>query len=200
MQAKNNLTTIRRRSKKQQRYFQGLRVQEGRGDILVQPNRGDIAEARKHDPENCAYAVCLKRMLQTSRVYVYTTVCYVQTLDERGEQILERYMVRDHAHAYIQRFDKGEPVNPGGFILHKPTGSKTLEYKRQGSKRWADNNPEKSRKFGHESYQRQQIKRHRTQGQGVKTELVGSFRNGTGQVKFYGTHDGKLSIYRREEP
>jgi hypothetical protein len=182
-------------AQKKQRYFQGLRVREGRGDILVQPNRGDIAEARRHDPENCAYAVCIKRMLQTSRVYVYTTVCYIQTLDEKGEPILERYVVRNHAHAYIQKFDRGEPVNPGGFILHKPTGSKTLEYKRKASNRWTGNNREKSREYALRSYK----KKRRTQGQGVKHELVGSFRNGTGQVRFYGTHEGRLEVQKIEE-
>jgi hypothetical protein len=177
------------------RYFQGLRVREGRGDILVQPNRGDITQARKHDPENCAYAICLKRMLQTSRVYVYTTVCYVQTLDEKGEPILERYVVRNHAHAYIQRFDRGEPVNPGGFILHKPTGSKTLEYKRKSSIHWSGNNREKSREYAQRAYK----KKRRTQGQGVKHELVGTFRNGTGQVRFYGTQEGRLNLYRPDD-
>jgi hypothetical protein len=178
--------------RKGQRYFRGLRVKEGRGDILVQPTRVDIAEARRHDPENCAYAVCIKRMLQTSHVYVYTTVCYIQTLDEGGHEILERYVVRNHAHAYIQKFDKGEPVNPGGFILHKPTGSKTLEYKRKQSQHWIGNNREKSREYAQRAYK----KKRRTQGQEVKHELVGSFRNGTGQVRFFGTHDGRLEVQR----
>jgi hypothetical protein len=184
--------------RKGQRYFRGLRVKEGRGDILVQPTKVDIAEARRHDPENCAYAICIKRMLQTSRVYVYTTVCYIQTLDEGGHEILERYVVKNHAHAYIQRFDKGEPVSPGGFILHKPTGSKTLDYKRKQSQRWAHDNPEKAREYAMRGYERTKIKRKRTQGQGVKREMIGTFRNGTGQVKFYGTHEGFLEVQKYE--
>src|SRR5215467_13962734 len=101
------------------RFFEGLPVREGRGDILVQPTREDIKSAVRKDPQNCAYAKCLKRMLQTSRVFVYSTVAYVETLDERGNPIMERFEIRNHAHAYIERFDSGQEVNPGGFLLSK---------------------------------------------------------------------------------
>ena len=179
---------------RKQRFFQGLKVREGRGDILVQPSKEDIASARMHDPENCAYAQCLKRMLQTQRVHVYMTVAYIQTLDEKGEEIMERYLIKDHAHAYIKRFDKGEPVAPGGFILHKPTGSKTLEHKRKFSHEWVQKNIEKARASGRKSWDKRQ-KRTRVQGQGVKAEMIGTFRSGVGQVQFLGSYDGRLGVH-----
>jgi hypothetical protein len=175
-----------------QRMFQGLPIREGRGDILVQPNSRDIKSATPHDPENCAYAICLKRMLDTPIVFVYTSVAYIQTMDERGNQIMERYMVKDHAHAWVQKFDRGEEVNPGGFILHKPTGSKTLEYKRKSSKGWFRSHPERSRELSRATYQRQQARRKNPQAK----QYTGTFRDGTGQVKFFGTFNGKLATHR----
>lgn len=176
-----------------QRMFQGLPVREGRGDILVQPNSRDIKAATPHDPENCAYAICLKRMLETSRVFVYTSVAYIETMDEQGERLMERYIVKDHAHAWVQKFDRGEHVNPGGFILHKPTGTKTLEYKRKSSRMWARHNPEKSKANSHNTYERQQARRKNPEAK----EYGGTFRDGTGMVKFFGTFDGKLSTHRK---
>jgi hypothetical protein len=172
-----------------QRFFQGLPVREGRGDILVQPNRADIKAATRHDPQNCAYAICLRRMLETSRVYVYTTVAYVETLDEKGHQLMERYVVKNHAHAWVQKFDKGEEVNPGGFILHKPIGSKTLEHKRRNSSRWVHSHREHARELSNASYRRQREKK---KNPPVK-EYAGTFRDGTGMVKFVGTYDGMLA-------
>jgi hypothetical protein len=175
-----------------QRMFQGLPVREGRGDILVQPTKSDIIKAMPHDPENCAYAICLKRMLDTSRVFVYTTVAYVETMDEKGMRIMERYLVKNHAHAWVQKFDAGEEVNPGGFILHKPTGGKTLEYKRKMSRHWSRQNPARSRELAASSYQRQMAKRKNPSAK----EFRGSFRDGTGQVRFFGTYEGKLTTHR----
>jgi hypothetical protein len=175
-----------------QRMFQGLPVKEGRSDILVQPTARDIKAAIRHDPENCAYAICLRRMLETSRVFVYTSVAYVETMDERGNHIMERYIVRDHAHAWVEKFDRGEQVNPGGFVLHRPEKSKTLEYKRIGSRSWARLNYEKARTFARESFQRQKARK-----KDPAKQYSGTFRDGTGQVKFYGTFDGKLSTHRQ---
>lgn len=174
-----------------QRMFQGLPVREGRGDILVQPTRADIASALRHDPENCAYAICLKRMLNTTRVYVYTTVAYVQTMDEGGTPILERYMVKNHAHAWVQKFDRGEDVGPGGFILHKPTGTKTLESKRKESRAWARAHPARVREAAHQQWLRIKAKQ---KGPTLQQEFT--FRDGTGQVKFIGTYNGKLAIHK----
>jgi hypothetical protein len=121
-------------------------------------------------------------MLETTRVFVYTTVCYVQTLDERGNPIMERYMVKNHAHAYIKAFDEGQPVQPGGFILHKPTGSATLEYKRRTALEYAHRNPAKVKTY----YERARAK--------VKAGRVftGTFRDGQGLVHFRG--EGLLNV------
>jgi hypothetical protein len=175
--------------------FHGLPVREGRGDILVQPSKNDIRQARPRDPANCAYAICLKRMLETSRVFVYTTVCYIETLDERGNRIMERYEVRNHAHAWVQKFDAGQEVSPGGFILHKPIPTKTLDYKRTQSRKWYRANPDKVKKITQASYERYKEKRKNP----TAKQYTGSFRNGTGMVKFYGTYEGMLMTHHENE-
>jgi hypothetical protein len=178
--------------KRKIRLFQGIPVREGRGDILVQPTKADIRSAVRNDPENCAYARCLQRMLETNKVFVYTTVCYVQTLDERGNPIMERYIVKDHAHAYIQKFDAGEEVGPGGFILHRPYRSKTLEYKRKQSVETYKKNPRRARELGQLSYKKAQARK--VHAHTAPTDILPStFRDGKGMVHFIGT-EGILEV------
>jgi hypothetical protein len=172
---------------KKQRFFQGIPVREARGDILVKPTKGDIDKAIPHDPENCVYAVCVKRMLSTQHAYVYTNVAYIETQDEKGDAIMERYMVRNSAKHWMQRYDKGEEVKPGGFVLHKAPPSYTLEAKARYGRRWVKANPERIKMH----YKNAQAKRKAPKAR----QLNGvSFRDGTGQVRFIGTYDGKIQI------
>jgi hypothetical protein len=112
-----------------QRKFDGIPVREARAAIHVQPNREDIKGAVREDPENCAYARCLRRTLDAPNVFVFRSIAYVQTLDERGKPIMERYAVRRYAKEYLLRFDGGEKIEPGGFVFHVPPKSRTLDNK-----------------------------------------------------------------------
>ena len=115
--------------KKTERRFNGILVREARAAMHVQPSREDIRGATKEDPENCAYARCLKRTLDCTNVFVFRSIAYIETLDERGRPIMERYMVRSYAQEYLLKFDGGEKVAPGGFVFHVPTKCKTLNFK-----------------------------------------------------------------------
>jgi hypothetical protein len=170
---------------KKQRFFQGIPVREARGDILVKPTKGDIDKATPHDPENCVYAVCVKRMLQTQHAYVYTNVAYIETSDEDGNTIMERYMVRNSARHWMQRYDQGDEVKPGGFVLHKAPPSYTLDAKARYGRRWVRANPERVKTYQKHSWEKRKAP-HARQLNGV------SFRDGTGQVRFIGTYDGKI--------
>jgi hypothetical protein len=97
----------------------------------VQPNKDDIKGATREDPENCAYARCLKRTLDCTNVFVFRSIAYIETLDERGASVMERYSVRKYAKEYLLRFDGGEKIEPGGFVFHVPNRSRTLDSKVQ---------------------------------------------------------------------
>jgi hypothetical protein len=112
-----------------QRRFKGIPVREARASMHVQPNKADIAGATREDPENCAYARCLKRTLDCQNVFVFRSIAYIETLDEAGRSIMERYCVRQYAQEYLLKFDGGEKVEPGGFVFHVPNRTKTLDYK-----------------------------------------------------------------------
>jgi hypothetical protein len=114
---------------RKERRFNGIPVSEARAALHVQPNREDIRGATREDPENCAYARCLKRILDCRNVFVFRSVAYVETLDEKGQPIMERYTVRQHAKEYLLKFDGGEKVQPGGFTFHPPNKCRTLDYK-----------------------------------------------------------------------
>jgi hypothetical protein len=167
------------------RYFNGLPIKEAPGDILVQPTRGDIAKSTRNSPTNCAYAVFLKRSLETTKVYIFETTAYVQTLDERGAPVVYRFIIKNHAATYIKKFDNGEPIRPGGFILHKPSRGKELDYKREQSRKWYNQNKEHARALSRDGY------RKRTSP--APRQLPALVRNGTGCVKFLGTVHGKIS-------
>lgn len=104
-------------------------IEEAQASIHVQPNAKDIEGATREDPTNCAYARCLRRVLDAPSVFVFKTVAYIQTLDESGRPRLQRYLVKTYARDYLMRFDHGEKVPPGGFVFHRPHKSATLAYK-----------------------------------------------------------------------
>jgi hypothetical protein len=116
---------------KTNRRFNGIPVREARAAMHVRPNRDDIKGATKEDPENCAFARCLKRTLEAKSVFVFTSIAYIESLDEQGSAIMERYAVKTYAKEYLLKFDGGEKIEPGGFVFHVPNRTKTLDYKMQ---------------------------------------------------------------------
>lgn len=170
-----------------ERYFNGLPIREARGDIIVQPTPRDLAKSVPNSPTHCAYAIFLKRAYNCPKVFIFETTAYVQTKDERGNPIVERFIIKDHAASYIRKFDNGEPVSSAGFVLHKPTPGKELEHKRRKSRQWYLKNKEHARDVARKAYQ----KRRKSP---VPREIeVQSVRKGTGCVKFIGTYDGRIS-------
>lgn len=121
------------------RQFRGIPIQEAKASIHVQPNDSDIKGATKESPDNCAYARCLKRNLDAANVFVFKTVAYVESLNERGQTVMLRYIVKTYARDYLLRFDHGERVAPGGFVFHRPNKCLTLNYKQKdGHRRYAE--------------------------------------------------------------
>lgn len=117
--------------------FRGIPIQEAKASIHVQPNDKDISGATKESPDNCAYARCLKRNLNCGNVFVFKTIAYIESLNERGQTVMLRYIVKTYARDYLMRFDHGERVQPGGFVFHRPSRCRTLNYKqKEGAKRY----------------------------------------------------------------
>jgi hypothetical protein len=153
--------------------FRGIPVREAQASIHVQPNQRDIDQATKESPTNCAYARCLRRVLEAPNVFVFKRTAYIQTLNERGEPVMQRYLVKSYAREYIMRFDSGDKVAPGGFVFHRPNRSQTLVYKQKSQeKRW---------KAGKRSPRL-------TKGQKPKQREF-SLREGRGRIHFFGSED-----------
>ena len=130
------LSSVSQSMKRIVRHYQGLPVREARASIIVQPSKSDINGASPEDPTNCAYARCLKRTLECKTVFVFRSVAYIETLDEKGRRYLERYVVRQHAREYLMKFDGGQKIEPGGFTFHKPAPSNTLDYKTEQTRQY----------------------------------------------------------------
>lgn len=173
----------------------GMPVRDATQSILVQPTKEDIAQGVKGDPEQCAFAQCVKRMLKTSVVFIYHTVAYVEVLGSDGKPVLERYMIRDGTKEYLEDYDAAETIQPAGFSLKSPNYSQTLDYKaalrrqyrRNGSSdRWEENRKKrKGKKATHKRI--------------VAKKTIGSFRDGTGCVRFIGMAEGRLSKHEMGE-
>jgi hypothetical protein len=184
-----------------ERIFMGMPVRDAAADILVQPTKGDIAKGVKGDPEQCAYAQCVKRMLNARVVFVYHTVAYAEALTEKGDSVLLRYTIKDGTKQYLETYDSGQDVKPAGFSLRAPNYSMTLDYKaalrkdqkRRGlTERWQKTREEKLR-------QEKQTGRKLIRRRVVANRTVGSFRDGTGCVRFMGVHDGMLAKHEFAE-
>jgi hypothetical protein len=160
------------------RLFRGIPVREARASLHVQPNREDIKGATREDPENCAYARCIKRTLDCKSVFVFKGIAYIQTLDHKGQEIMERYDVRHYARDYLLRFDGGEKIEPGGFVFHVPPKSKTLDSKM---------------KVYHQRKDAGKTSGPRTTGlQGPRSKTY-SLRNGKGAVHFITAEEIKVN-------
>lgn len=153
--------------------YRGIPIQEARAAMHVQPNQKDISGATQESPDNCAYARCLKRTLDAANVFVFKTVAYVESLNERGQAVMLRYVVKTYARDYLLRFDHGEKIQPGGFVFHRPARSRTLTYKqKEGNRRY---------KEGKRSP--------RLTKPGPQKPKEYSLRNGKGQVHLFGGED-----------
>ena len=152
--------------KSQKRSYKGMPVREARANILLQPSKDDIKGATQESPTNCAFARFIKRTYNSPSVFVFKTRAFIQTLDEAGEAVLERFVVRSYAREYVIKFDGGAKVDPGGFVLYAPKFSQTLKYKERLNKRAP----------------------HKTKGAPLHPYAFGT-RSGTGHCNFYGPED-----------
>ena len=156
------------------RRFRGMPVREAVGILRVQPLQEDIENAVPEDPERCAYSLCLRRLLHTNSVYIYKSIAYVQTLDEGGNKIFERYRIKGAARKYIDDFDAGKGIGPGSFSLYPPSPAETLDAKNE-----------------HDAMRRG--KKQKIRGTATKKRIspprehgIGFLRSGTGCVRFIG--------------
>jgi hypothetical protein len=163
-------TTKTRIPKAKQRKFNGIPVREATVSLHVQPNKEDIKGATKEDPENCAYARCLKRTLECQNVFVFRTVAYIETLDEKGDHYMVRYHVRSYARDYLLRFDGGQLVEPGGFVFHAIPKSMSLDAKMR------------------QYHERRTAGKTGTRGKGIRPDT----RN---KVKSYNLRNGKGAVH-----
>jgi len=137
------MAKIKRKVRK--REFRGVPVREARAAIHVQPNQDDIKNATTESPTNCMYARCLKRVYDSPTVFIFKEIAYIQTLDEEGRAIMERYHIRKYARETIRKFDHGEKIAPGGFVFDKPPSSKLLKNKEKAYQRLKDRGYKNSR-------------------------------------------------------
>jgi hypothetical protein len=138
-QQENNMSE-QQESKKY--YFNGMPIRDAVRPLYMQLEKVDVEKGVPQDPENCAFAECLKRNLGVQYARIDRTCALVERLDN-GRSVLERYMVRGQTRSYVEIFDnietldKKEIRNRSGnlmvplsfFKLWPPSPSECLGYK-----------------------------------------------------------------------
>lgn len=123
---KRNFKSTQVRDAELKRCFGDMEVVEASETLHIQPQRCDIESAAQDDPANCAFSRACQRMYDSSVVLFFSTVAYVDLLDEHGVRKVHRFRIDKPAQEFIKAFDAGEDVGPGGFRLSPPPPGMTL--------------------------------------------------------------------------
>ena len=175
------------KDKSNSRRFRGMPVREAKATLKLQPDADDIKNAKRGDPTECAYALCLKRTLHTDSVFIYKNIAYVGSLDDKGNPIFERYMIRAVARRFIDAVDNGDKVMAAGFVFHPPTKKASLDYRLSVERR-----PPGS------THKSQQIVGVRFRRPQPKETSFSKLRRGTGMVQFI-AKDEKEKVTTRKQ-
>jgi hypothetical protein len=113
-------------------------------------------------------------MLHTDSVFIYKNVAYVGTLDEQGNKIFERYVIKTTARRYIDALDQkgNDAVIPAGFTFHPPAKSHTLNYKIRHERRKPGDSRDSKKILGTGITRK------------PKEHYFSNLRSGTGMVQF----------------
>lgn len=109
------------------RFFHDMPVIDARGHLRLFVTQEDIAEARRRDPEHCVFANACRRLFGSSAILFFRTIAYVDLPDENNVRSVERFYMTPRTQKRIAEFDKTGVAPPGGFLLNKPSTSRTLE-------------------------------------------------------------------------
>lgn len=101
--------------------------------LFIDPTIDDIKHAIRGDPDNCAYAISLKRTLGIDHTHMWRSSALVQATNAKGKKLNAyiRYVIRGAAYAYLRDFDEGEQRVPmETLVLSAPSSSQRLDYVR----------------------------------------------------------------------
>jgi len=111
--------------------YHGLTVKDAENALRVTLSVTNVVESIPRDPENCAFAKCMKETLGISNVAIFKTTAYIES---KGKSIIERYIPSLKVKEFIERFDEGKL---GGvpslqtFDFNPPSESRRLDYEKE---------------------------------------------------------------------
>ena len=108
------------------RFFRGLPVVDADEPLRIILNNADIKNARKLDPNNCAFAQACRRLFDSHAVLFLRRTAYVELPDSKGKRKVNRFIISPEMASRIAEFDKTGKCDEGGFILNPPNASKKL--------------------------------------------------------------------------
>jgi hypothetical protein len=119
------------------RTFKGMRVVEAEADLLIVPNKADLACAVRGNAKECVFAQTCKRCFGSSEVEIFDWCAYVDLPDETGERFFKRFLIPPKTKAQIELYDSTGVLSTGGYLLRAPSAGRTLDAMAD-SKRLAD--------------------------------------------------------------
>ena len=117
-------------SESEQKFYKGMPVKDADKALQVTLSIANVKESTPRDPENCAFAVCLKRTLGVSTVAINKTSAYIESKSEQGS-IVEKYVPSKKVGHFIDLFDGEEisSVPKQSFWFYPPSKSRKISYK-----------------------------------------------------------------------
>lgn len=174
--------------------FGDVPVKDAKRDLHVQPTPEDFSNGVPRDPGNCGFSRTCQRAFGSKLVLFLARVAYVDLLDDKGNRVVNRYLIDERGVAIIKQYDalskNGElPVGfvPSGFTLKAPPPGATLEAIRASSRRDREARREALIKGTLiERKSRGPNKKHKVTQMHVRSSF---FRHGTGMVQFHNDAD-----------
>lgn len=105
-------------------------------DLQITVTKADLRKAKPEDAHSCGYAMAICRQLGVTDVWVYRhTTLVLSTL--RGKPVLYRYLTTDDMKLQLNRYDLNKRMPEHSVVAKAPTGSYTMERKRERARDYA---------------------------------------------------------------
>lgn len=105
--------------------------------LRVKLEKIDVEKGVPQDPENCAIAQCVKRVLKVDFASINASNAYIESIED-GRSVVDYYRIKGRTRDYIVSFDKEENIRDkdGNIIvpmceiyLVPPAPSECFDYK-----------------------------------------------------------------------
>lgn len=118
------------------RIFDGQPVADAKNDLLIVIKPDDLNKGKSKNFGQCVFAQACKRLFNSSKVFIMSSIAYISLPDAKGDYKVERFIISSLGKKLIADFDRGVLPAPGtAFVFSAPSKGKSLDYLRKVSQK-----------------------------------------------------------------